>query len=437
MPTRQKAALCFALALSCAAVRAQDEVAHPAAGAPPILAVGSPAPDFNLPGIDGKLHNLAEYRASKVLVLVFTCNHCPVAQMYEEEGELLRLNDVAQQIDALLKGGAGNAVGDVAREGELGALTRETETVGLAFDRPDAQAEAVVAGALDQSPPLQGMEKPKDGGFGQADNRYSSKVALRNAETFIREKLDLVIEFQVDEHVAPVISSRLRAANIPVIAIEIPHPGATYCGADNYGAGIIGGRHLRRWARVHWRDEVDGVILLELARAGALPNSRLTGVLAGLRETWPSFDESKVVRLNGNGQFGQSLEAVRKYLRRARGEKWLVAAINDPSAVGAVRAFEEASRLRSCAVIGHNASLEARVEMRRGGSSLIGSVGFFPEKYGDAVMALALDILLRRPTPPAVFVKHQLVTPENVNHFYPNDALLTPGELDLTLLVSH
>jgi len=174
-----------------------------------------------------------------------------------------------------------------------------------------------------------------------------------------------------------------------------------------------------------------------LARAGSLPNSRLTGVLAGLRESWPLFDEAKVVRLNGNGQFGQSLETVRKHLRRARAERWLVAAINDPSAVGAVRAFEEAGRLQSCAVVGHNASIEARSEMRRGGSPLIGSVGFFPERYGDGVMALAMDILRRRPTPPAVFVKHQLVTPENVNHFYPNDALLSPGELDLTLLGSH
>src|ERR1017187_4953449 len=51
MLTRHKAALSLALVLSCAAVRAQDEVAHPAAGAPPILPVGSPAPDFNLPGI--------------------------------------------------------------------------------------------------------------------------------------------------------------------------------------------------------------------------------------------------------------------------------------------------------------------------------------------------------------------------------------------------
>src|SRR6202030_3671752 len=51
---------------------------------PPILAVGSPAPDFSLPGVDGKIHRLADYAASPVLVVVFTCNHCPIAQMYEQ-----------------------------------------------------------------------------------------------------------------------------------------------------------------------------------------------------------------------------------------------------------------------------------------------------------------------------------------------------------------
>src|SRR5512140_2306408 len=49
----------------------------------PTLAVGSPAPDFALPGIDGKTHNLSEYSSSPVLAIVFTCNHCPTAQLYE------------------------------------------------------------------------------------------------------------------------------------------------------------------------------------------------------------------------------------------------------------------------------------------------------------------------------------------------------------------
>ncbi len=51
-------------------------------------------------------------------------------------------------------------------------------------------------------------------------------------------------------------------------------------------------------------------------------------------------------------------------------------------------------------------------------------MGFFPERYGDGVLKLALDILGHRPAPPALFVHHQLITPENVDHIYPNDALL-------------
>jgi peroxiredoxin len=49
----------------------------------PILALGSPAPDFALPGVDGQTHKLSDYASSPVLVVAFTCNHCPIAQMYE------------------------------------------------------------------------------------------------------------------------------------------------------------------------------------------------------------------------------------------------------------------------------------------------------------------------------------------------------------------
>ena len=57
------------------------------------------------------------------------------------------------------------------------------------------------------------------------DNRYQPKIALRNAEQLIREGVDLVIEFQTDEAVAPAIASATIEAGIPMIAIDIPHPG--------------------------------------------------------------------------------------------------------------------------------------------------------------------------------------------------------------------
>ena len=53
-------------------------------GAPPTLAIGSAAPPFSLSGVDGKVHTLGDYAGTPVLVVVFMCNHCPVAQMYEQ-----------------------------------------------------------------------------------------------------------------------------------------------------------------------------------------------------------------------------------------------------------------------------------------------------------------------------------------------------------------
>lgn len=47
------------------------------------LSSGASAPDFNLPGVDGKMHRLGDYADAKVLVVIFTCNHCPAAQAYE------------------------------------------------------------------------------------------------------------------------------------------------------------------------------------------------------------------------------------------------------------------------------------------------------------------------------------------------------------------
>ena len=48
------------------------------------LPIGSKAPDFKLPGVDGKTYSLASFSRAKVLLIVFTCNHCPTAQAYED-----------------------------------------------------------------------------------------------------------------------------------------------------------------------------------------------------------------------------------------------------------------------------------------------------------------------------------------------------------------
>ena len=295
--------------------------------------------------------------------------------------------------------------------------------LGYAAQGTDYQFSKEVSSGLQRAAQAEGIE------LICVDNRYNAKIAQRNADVLVREKVDLVIEFQTDEHVAPIVAAKYREANIPLIAIEVPHPGATYFGANNYEAGLIGGRFLGRWAKQQWQGQVDEIILLALARAGSLPKMRLTGMLVGLKEVVPALEDTKVTFLDGDGVFSESLEVVRRHLRANRSRRLLVGAINDPSAIGALRAFQEAGRAQSCAIMGQNASPEGRAELRRPGTRLVGSVAYFPEKYGPAILSVALDILNRRPVPPAVFAKHELVTPDNVNHVYPNDDLMivAPG----------
>ncbi|MGB7437999.1 MAG: redoxin domain-containing protein [Candidatus Acidiferrum sp.] len=75
--------ICVVIAVLCFALVVAPAHAGEEGHGPPPLAIGAAAPDFCLPGIDGKTHCLADYATSKVLVIAFTCNHCPTAQLYE------------------------------------------------------------------------------------------------------------------------------------------------------------------------------------------------------------------------------------------------------------------------------------------------------------------------------------------------------------------
>jgi thiol-disulfide isomerase/thioredoxin len=71
---RSLLAFCLLLVAAASAIAATN---------PPVLPIGSPLPDFSLPGVDGKTYTPANFADAKALMIVFTCNHCPTAQAYE------------------------------------------------------------------------------------------------------------------------------------------------------------------------------------------------------------------------------------------------------------------------------------------------------------------------------------------------------------------
>lgn len=355
---------------------------------------------------------------------------CEVLRTFGDEEELLTLAEIAART-GLDKTIAFRLIHTLEHEGFLRKvdgrryatnarlLTRKRFRIGYATQTSNSPFSAAVEDSVKRAAAKNQIDAIV------LDNRYGAKAAIRNAQQFIQERVDLVIEFQTHEKTASLISSMFRAAEIPLIAVEIPHPGAVFYGIDNYRVGMTAGRTLAKWAKAKWNGEADELLLLELEAAGSLPHLRLSGAEAGLRQLLPSI--KSVHPIDTRGEFARSFETIRKRLRFARPAKTLLVGVNDPAALGALRAFEEAGRSELCAVVGLGAIPEARAELRRPGTRLIGSVAFFPERYGEDLIQLALDLLRRRTVPAAVFAEHELLTPQNVDRFYPND---TPAALN-------
>jgi thiol-disulfide isomerase/thioredoxin len=87
--------LCMTLT---AAIAIALGAASAAAYQPETLEIASPAPNFNLEGVDGQRHELSDYSDAKVLAVVFTCNHCPTAQAYEPRLKQLRKDYSKKQL---------------------------------------------------------------------------------------------------------------------------------------------------------------------------------------------------------------------------------------------------------------------------------------------------------------------------------------------------
>lgn len=243
------------------------------------------------------------------------------------------------------------------------------------------------------------------------DNRYDAATAVRTADEFVKNRVDLVIEFQIDQGVAPIIADKIALAGIPLIAVDIPHPHATYFGVDNYRVGVEAGELLADHAIAHWDGKVDWVLGLDIEDAGPLVQSRTTGVFQGIRSRMPELPIECFVRMDGRGIREKSARVITEFLNRHPKDRHiLIAAATDTSALGALEAARELKRERHVAIVGQDCIPEVIEEMQRPESPWIGSVSHEAGNYGPMLIQLGLAILRGQTVPPYNYVEHKLVT---------------------------
>ena len=355
---------------------------------------------------------------------------CDILAAFRDSLELVSLGEIAKRsgvgkvtvfriLATLALKGLVEKVGPRAYRSRVTPLRRKKYLIGYA-----AQSEVVpFIGAVTES--VVEAAKAAELDLLVLNNQASRTVAMRNADALIERKVDLVLEFQRVSDIAPRLAEKFSNAGIPLIAIDTPHPGAVYFGADNYKAGRIAGVNLARWAMHHWDSAVEELVLIQSVLGGPALDARALGAYDGMLSVLPRVGDLPLFRYDTQARHGNTLDAMRKHLRHSRARRILVAPVNAPSTLAVLEAFCEFGREEHCAVVGQDACIELRQEMRRPHTRLVGSVAYFPECYGERLIGLALDILDgKRPYPSAVFTQHRMITPENVDKVYPNDLLM-------------
>ena len=257
------------------------------------------------------------------------------------------------------------------------------------------------------------------------DNKQDRARALANAEDAIARRVDLYIQYHADPDVNALVAEKMKAAGIPVLALNRPVPGAPLYTADNAAAGRIAGEALARFATRGWRGQrVIAVVIGPLEdRAGRVPE-RVQAVTAELKRALPAVP---VIPLDTRGNPAQVAALLGRTLAAHPATRVLVAAMDDGTALAAKSALEAAGRLGDGAVVSHGLDRsihggmndKKEIDPSNRGSIVLGSVAFYLDRYGYEVLPLALRMLRGEPVAPSNPTRHQLVSAANVFIEYP------------------
>lgn len=257
------------------------------------------------------------------------------------------------------------------------------------------------------------------------DNAGNSEAALANADDAIGHKVDLFIEYNSDLDANAEIGRKLRAASIPVLAVNHHVPGAPFYGADNLAAGRIAGEALSEFARQNWADQtVVAVIAGDLGDTATYLSQRVQGITEGLHK---NLSDVALTQLDTSGNAVKLEVPLGKFLASQTRRKVLVATLDDPTALAAKGAIERASRMGDCVIVGQGvdksihggANDKKEIDPNNRGSIILGSVAYYVDRYGYEVLPLAMTMLQGGEVPARTITRHILISAKNVFTEYP------------------
>lgn len=257
----------------------------------------------------------------------------------------------------------------------------------------------------------------------ECDSQTDQTKALACARTLSALNLSSMINWQFFPDASPAICEAY--GNLPTVAIDTPEKPCqkVFVGADNRNAGLIAGKGLGDFASAKFGCKYDLYISLDFPVIADVNAARAGGSKEGFENVCGKVPGNKSISIDtfagGPDQNENSRRQMTDTLTRFPDAKTilLIAPNSDGSALAALAAADVAGRKDQVWIVAHGADPSVRTVIRTE-PQWVGDVAYFPEKYGELVMPLAISLAKGESVPTQSLITHVFIDKSNIDQYY-------------------
>lgn len=253
------------------------------------------------------------------------------------------------------------------------------------------------------------------------DAEFKPEKAISCAEILASQKPDFVIAGNWQGGAAAAIMTIFDEAKIPAASIDVSHPNAIFFGASNYASGVVGGKAAGEYAKANWDCKDVWIFLGENLEEGEAANLRLVGFADGVQEVCGALPADRIDRMRlSAGTADQAITVTTDWLTAHPEAKHILSGtIDDERANGMAKAFVATKRDGMAVGQGCDSVGIAVVKMAPASENrFLGCAAYYPEKYGDYLVSIALDVMAGKAVPQEIHMEHTFLDHDTIGTVY-------------------
>jgi ribose transport system substrate-binding protein len=258
----------------------------------------------------------------------------------------------------------------------------------------------------------------------ECDAAFLDENALSCARTLAAVNAQSMINWQFNPDLAPAVCEAY--GNLPTVAIDTPEEPCqeTFVGADNREAGLIGGTAMGEFAQERFACDYDAYISLDFPVIAEVNAAPAGGAKEGFEAVCGAIPAEKYFSVDtfagGPDQPENSRRQVADILTTIPDAETilLISPAGDAHPIAALGAADVAGRKHQMWVVALGAD-PSSLDFIRNDPQWVGDVAFFPERYGELIMPLAIALANGEAVPEQALVTHEFIDASNIDEYYP------------------